>query len=84
MKRVVVVFDGTLTYSDTLIPFMRYTLGNIRFGYALLRNILWLVMYKIGLYPNWKAKQHLFATCFAGWSVKDFEEAGERLTMPII
>lgn len=80
MKRVVAAFDfdGTLTCSDTLVPFMRHALGDVRFCRVVSRNALWLSLYLLGLYPNWKAKQRLFASCFAGWKQADFEEAGRR------
>lgn len=79
MKKTVAAFDfdGTLTYSDTLFPFMRHSLGTLRFIFALLRNSLWLFLYIIKIYPNWKAKRRLFSTCFAGWKKNEFEQAGK-------
>lgn len=83
MKRTVAVFDfdGTLTCSDTLLPFMKFALGKFDFMIALLVNLPWLVAYACGIYPNWKAKQHLFSTCFSGWTWERFRKAGERFAV---
>lgn len=80
MKRTVAVFDfdGTLTCSDTLLPFMKFALGKSNFIIALLLNFPWLVAYACGIYPNWKAKQRLFSTCFSGWTWERFCKVGER------
>lgn len=79
MKKTVVAFDfdGTLTRSDTFLPFLKFSLGTLRFSLALLRNSFWLFLYAIKIYPNWKAKKRLFATCFAGWKKEEFEQAGQ-------
>ncbi len=76
MRKVVVFdFDGTLTHADTFIPFIRFALGRKRFCWSILRSCIWLMGYLLHLYPNGKAKQRLFATCFAGWSQTAFESA---------
>ncbi len=79
MRKVVVFdFDGTLTHADTFIPFVRFVLGDKRFVMALLKNCIWLIGYVLHLYPNDKAKQRLFADCFAGWSQADFNNACQQ------
>ncbi len=66
-------FDGTLTKGDTFIPFIKFSLGRFRLYLALFKNIPWLMLYAMRLYPNWKAKRRLFTTCFAGWNIKEFQ-----------
>ena len=66
-------FDGTLTTKDTLIEFIRFAKGTIAFGCGFLRYAHLLVLMKIGLYPNWKAKQKVFAHFFKGISIEDFD-----------
>lgn len=80
MKRIVAAFDfdGTLTHKDTLLPFLKYTLGKKVFYRAILKNLCWLIAYKFKLYPNWKAKQRLFSTCFKGYSIKELENKGKE------
>ena len=65
-------FDGTLTTRDTLIAFIRYVHGTRRTLAGFLRYLPQLVMMKLHLYPNWKAKQKIFTHFFAGMSLDDF------------
>ena len=57
-------FDGTLTTKDTLIEFIRYAKGSMALGLGFMRYAHLLVLMKIGLYPNYKAKQKVFAHFF--------------------
>ena len=74
MKPVLAVFDfdGTITRKDTLLEFMRFACGSSAFlrGFALYAPIL--VLMKLHLYPNWKAKQQVFTHFFGGMPQKDF------------
>ena len=73
MKKVYAFdFDGTLTKSDTLLAFIRYAKGSWAFGLGFMRYAHLLVLMKLGLYPNWKAKQKVFAHFFKGMSLHDF------------
>ena len=65
-------FDGTLTRRDTLLEFIRFAKGTKAFALCFLRFSPLLVLMKIGLYPNWKAKQRVFAYCFKGMAETDF------------
>ena len=58
-------FDGTLTTSDTLLEFIRYAKGTGRFLMVFLMYSPLLVLMKLHLFPNWKAKQLIFAHLFA-------------------
>ena len=77
MKRKIVVFDfdGTLTTRDTLLEFIKYACGGLSFyaGFLLYSPILFLM--KLQLYPNWKAKQLIFAHFFKGWDYCKFQSA---------
>ena len=59
-------FDGTLTHGDTLLLFIRHVHGTLRTvaGFALYSPLL--VLMKLHLYPNYKAKQRVFAHFFKG------------------
>ncbi len=65
-------FDGTLTTKDTLLEFIRFAKGRSSFWQGFLRYAHLLVLMKLGLYPNWKAKQQVFAHFFKGMTVGDF------------
>ncbi len=71
-------FDGTLTSADTLLEFIRYACGRRRFymGFALFSPLL--VLMKLRLYPNYRAKERLFAWFFRGMSVDEFDTVCRR------
>lgn len=66
-------FDGTLTTNDTLLEFIKYAKGRGRFLMVFLMYSPLLVLMKLHLYPNWKAKQQIFAHLFAGMRIEKFD-----------
>ena len=71
-------FDGTLTTRDTLLVFIRYACGTKAFLLGFLRYSPLLVLMKLGLYPNWKAKQKIFSYFFRDMSLADFNALCQR------
>lgn len=69
-------FDGTLTTTDTLIAFVRFTHGRRRLFLGFLRYAPWLLMMKLGLYPNWKAKEKVFSYFYKGMTHRQFVQWG--------
>lgn len=67
-------FDGTLTTSDTLIEFIKYAKGSWKLLLGFLLHAHLLVLMKLHLYPNWKAKQKIFAYFFAGMNIQAFNQ----------
>ncbi|MBF1620120.1 MAG: haloacid dehalogenase-like hydrolase [Prevotella sp.] len=65
-------FDGTLTTKDTLLEFIPFAKGSGQMfrGFLLFSPLLLLM--KLHLYPNWKAKQQLFSYFFKGMNIDDF------------
>jgi phosphatidylglycerophosphatase C len=59
-------FDGTLTWHDSLLPFLRQSLGWPRFLAAMLRASPWLAGYGLGLVPNDIAKSKLLRYSLGG------------------
>ena len=79
MRQIVAYdFDGTLTTKDTLIEFIRYACGTGAFVKGFLRYAHLLVLMKLGLYPNWKAKQKVFAYFFEGMKIEEFDGLCQR------
>lgn len=76
MKKTVYLFDfdGTITTKDTFIEVIRHAKGTWKwlFGFLLFSPIL--VLMKLHLYPNWKAKQRIFAYFFKGMTIEVFDE----------
>jgi len=66
-------FDGTLTTSDTLLEFIKFAKGTSRFLMVFLMYSPLLVLMKLHLYPNWKAKQKIFAHLFAEMRIEKFD-----------
>lgn len=78
MKKIVAFdFDGTLTTKDTFPLFVKFAVGRARFLKGFLLYSPLLVLMKLGLYPNGKAKQKVFSHFFKGMSHSDFEKLGQ-------
>lgn len=90
MKRNLYVFDfdGTLTRSDTLIEFIRFTHGKMRmlWGFALFSPLI--VLMKLHLYSNHKAKEQLLCHFYGGMPAEEFRRLGNdfarREGMPLL
>ena len=84
-KRAIAVFDfdGTLTSKDTLLEFIKYACGTWRFylGFTCYSPIIVLMF--LHLYPNWKAKEKIFAFFFKGWEYQKFKDYGEEFSLKI-
>ena len=79
MRKIVAFdFDGTLTTKDTLLAFIRYAKGSTGFWLGFLRYSPQLVLMKLGLYPNYKAKQKVFAHFFKGMTLEAFDALCQR------
>ena len=74
-------FDGTLTTRDSFLEFIRYVCGNWALCKGILRYSPLLVLMKLGYYPNWKAKQKVFAYFFKGMPLKDFAQQGRLFAL---
>lgn len=67
-------FDGTLTCKDTLIAFIRYAKGTTRLIMGLLLFLPILILMKLRLFANWRAKQIVFTYFFGGMPLRSFEK----------
>lgn len=71
-------FDGTLTTKDTFLELIRYSRGTLGLLRGLLLYAPMLVLMKLRIYPNGKAKQKVFAHFFKGMCVDDFNTLCRR------
>lgn len=71
-------FDGTLTTKDTLLAIIRYAKGDCRTLLGALLYAPMLLLMILHLYPNWKAKQRVFAHFFKGMEINEFDDLCRR------
>lgn len=77
MKRIAVFdFDGTITRKDTLIEFIRFAKGSAPLYRGMLLHLPLLILIKLHLYDNGKAKERVFSWFFQGVSLEHFNELG--------
>ena len=81
MKVYAFDFDGTLTKRDSFVEFIRFVKGNKDFLLCFLRYAPLLVLMKLHLYPNWKAKEQVFSYCFKGMRLDTFNTYCHRFAM---
>ena len=74
-------FDGTITTKDTLLEFILYSCGKVKFLLGFLLYSPLLILMKFGLYPNWKVKQHVFSYFFRGMKIDDFDSVCRRFAV---
>ncbi|MBN1186785.1 MAG: haloacid dehalogenase-like hydrolase [Bacteroidales bacterium] len=76
-------FDGTITYKDTLLEFIKFSRGKWLFLFGLLLFSPLIIAMKLKIYPNWKAKQHLFSFFYKGISLDQFDDWGNEFSSEI-
>lgn len=73
-------FDGTITTKDTLMEIAKFHKGVSGWMIGMVALSPVLVMYKLKLIPNWKAKESFLRYFFGGLSEKDFEQICDQFT----
>lgn len=74
MKIAFFDFDGTITKHDTFIEFAKFCLGRKKLVKAILKNIVWIILWKMGVILNSDAKHRLFRTLYKGKSYDWFKQ----------
>jgi phosphatidylglycerophosphatase C len=77
-------FDGTITRKDTFIEIIRYKSGTLRLAAGMLVLSPVLVMYKLKLIKNWRAKEIMFGFFFKDTPVEDFVRLGVGFSREIL
>lgn len=67
-------FDDTLTRRDSFLDFIRYTCGSRSLYCGLLLFSPLLILMKLRLYANGRAKERLFTHFFQGMSIRVFDD----------
>ncbi len=85
MKRLVLFdLDGTLTRSDTLLEFFKYVRGTWGYYTGMILISPYLILYKLKLYPNWKAKEKALSYFLGGCSIEDIRKEGEEFAQEVV
>lgn len=71
-------FDGTITYRDTLIPFMIFTRGWFRFIWAVISNLSVILLYLMGKVSRQTTKETFIAALFGGIPMMQMNEWGTQ------
>lgn len=74
-------FDGTITTDDSLLKFIRFVVGDRRFLLGLVVLSPMLVLYKLKLIPNYKAKQYMLSWFFKGMSKDTFLKVANEYSL---
>lgn len=76
-------FDGTITKRDTLPLFINFANNKQQLLLGSLKMAPSLLLFKLKLIPNYKAKARLFRIFFGGMKLEKFEELCEGFTPSI-
>ena len=61
-------FDGTITNSDTFVPFLIYAIGYLRFVVKLPQTVVILILYGLKIITNERAKERMLTALTRGLS----------------
>ncbi len=71
-------FDGTVTYHDSLLPFLIYTYGYFKTYRKLLLKAPTLVGFVLGVIPRQKAKEAIISSFFKGATLETIQQFGKK------
>lgn len=74
-------FDGTITTDDSLLKFIRFVVGDVKFLIGLVAISPLLVLYKMKFIPNYKAKQIMLSWYFKGLNQEEFFKVASEYSL---
>jgi len=74
-------FDGTITTYDSLIKFIRFVVGDAKTLWGMIFLSPMLVVYKLKLIPNYKAKQLILSYFFKGIDEQEFKKVAKEYSL---
>lgn len=77
-------FDGTLTRRDSLFPFLKLVAGQRRYYWSILLLIPTLLCYRLGLLPNWQAKEAVLTRFLQGLTAEKLQQLADRFAVQTI
>ncbi len=83
MQKIIALFDfdGTITTDDSLIKFIRFVVGDLKTLWGMVFLSPMLVVYKLKLIPNYKAKQMMLSYFFKGMDKQQFQKIAEEYSL---
>jgi phosphatidylglycerophosphatase C len=77
-------FDGTITTKDTLLEFIKFSKGRLRFYVGFAINSPWLIAFKLKLIPNQTAKERILSWFFRGSDHAAFQKQCDQFASDIL
>lgn len=77
-------FDGTITTKDTLLEFIKFSHGRLRFYIGFAINSPWLIAFKLKLIPNQTAKERVLSWFFRGADLAAFQKKCDQFASNIL
>lgn len=86
MKKGIAFFDldGTITMKDTLLEFIKYGKGPLKFWFGFLLHSPYIISYKAGFITNQKAKEKVLTYFFRNMAVADFQKLCDQFSEKIL
>ncbi len=77
-------FDGTITTHDTFLEIIKYQKGNVYFYFGMFLLSPFLVLYKLKLMKNWRAKERVLSFFFGGMPSAVFQSKCEQFMATVL
>ena len=77
-------FDGTITTRDSLLEFIKFSKGRLRFYLGFLINSPWLLAYRAGIISNQVGKDRILTWFFGGAPLNTFQDTCDRFAATAI
>jgi HAD superfamily hydrolase (TIGR01490 family) len=77
-------FDGTITRKDTLFEIIKFLHGKSHFYLGILSLLPTLVLFKLRIISNWKAKEKMFTWFFNGLSHDTFQQYCNQFALDVL
>jgi phosphatidylglycerophosphatase C len=74
-------FDGTITKNDSLLKFIRFAVGDIKFIYGLVILSPTLIAFKLKLMPNYEAKEKMLSWFFKEFTKNNFVQIANEYSL---
>jgi len=77
-------FDGTITKKDTLLEFIKFSKGKIRFYLGFIVNLPHLVAFKLGIISNQSAKEKILRFFLKDMPISVFKQYCEKFSKYVL